>query len=58
MIEDLVQSGLQVDQLCLEFHHFMPEVSIARTLSALRSLYGTGLRLAHKNGSDYTLLRA
>jgi FkbM family methyltransferase len=56
VVEDLVQSGLQVGQLCIEFHHFMQGVPITRTLRALEALRGLGLRFAYKTGSDYTLL--
>jgi FkbM family methyltransferase len=58
VVEDLVQSGLKVQQLCIEFHHFMPGVPLKRTLRALEALRRIGLRFAYKAGSDYTLLAA
>jgi FkbM family methyltransferase len=57
VIDDIVQSGLDIGQLCVEFHHFMSEISLVRTLRALRLLRSRGLRLAHKHGCDYTLVR-
>lgn len=56
VVEDLVHSGMQVGQLCIEFHHFMQGVPLTRTLRALEALRGLGLRFAYKTGSDYTLL--
>ncbi|HET6337247.1 MAG TPA: FkbM family methyltransferase [Polyangiales bacterium] len=57
VIDDLVRSGLELGQVCVEFHHFMSEISLLRTLRALGRLRSCGLRLAHKQGSDYTLVR-
>lgn len=55
-LKDLLRSGVVVNQLCVEFHHFMAGIAPSRTLGALRDLYRAGFRIVYKSGSDYTLL--
>ncbi len=47
VIDDLLNSGVQVYQLLVEFHHRFKSIPINKTKSALRRLNSAGYRLFH-----------
>jgi FkbM family methyltransferase len=57
VIDDVVEQGLDVRQLCVEFHHWFPNASRTWTVDALRRLKQIGFQIVHKVRFDYTLVR-
>jgi FkbM family methyltransferase len=59
-ITDLVESGLDVRQMLVEFHHRFDTVSPERTAEAVRQLNSAGFRIAHVSarGEEYTFVRS
>jgi FkbM family methyltransferase len=59
VIRDLVESGLDVGQLLVEFHHRIHKLGVERTRVALALLRGSGFRIFYvsDNGTAVSLLR-
>ena len=59
VIDDLVESGAEVDQLLVEFHHRFDRLTPQLTRRAIRRLNEYGLRIFHvaPNGDDYSFIR-
>lgn len=59
VIRDLVESGLDVGQLLVEFHHRIHKLGVERTREALALLRGSGFRIFYvsDNGVAVSLLR-
>jgi FkbM family methyltransferase len=55
VLNDLLDSGLEVEQLLVEFHHRWPEVGIARTQQAIHRLNADGYRIfsVSASGEEY-----
>jgi FkbM family methyltransferase len=47
ILDDLLQSDLQVRQILVEFHHRFPELNFAMTKQAVRELRSRGYKLIH-----------
>ena len=47
ILDDLLQSDLQVRQILVEFHHRFPGLSLAMTKRAARELRSRGYKLIH-----------
>jgi FkbM family methyltransferase len=60
VIADLVDSGIDVRQLLVEFHHRWPEVGIAKTKSVIQSLNAAGYQIFNvsASGEEYGFLNA
>ena len=60
VISDMLESGVLVRQLCVEFHHRWPEIGSARTAEAIRSLREVGYRifLISPDGEEYCFVQA
>lgn len=54
VLDDVLTSELEVSQICVEFHHFMPGIPIWRTIQALQNLRRRGYSVLHKSGTDWT----
>jgi FkbM family methyltransferase len=50
VIDDLLKSGVAVDQLLVEFHHRFDEVGWERTNDAIAALRGAGYEIFYVNG--------
>jgi FkbM family methyltransferase len=59
VIDDLLSSGVAVDQLLIEFHHRWPEVGIDKTRKAIRQLHDAGYRIftSSASGEEYGFLK-
>ncbi len=57
VIDDVLEAGLRFDQICVEYHHFMPHVTWSQTRRSLRALQAAGYRLQHKTMCDYLFVR-
>jgi FkbM family methyltransferase len=57
VIESALAAKLPIRQICLEYHHFLPDVPASKTLRSVAALYRAGFRIAHKRGCDYTFVR-
>jgi hypothetical protein len=60
VLPDCLSSGLEIDQLLVEFHHRWDCIGVAQTKRALFLLRRAGYRIANvsPNGCEYTLLRS
>jgi FkbM family methyltransferase len=58
VLKDLLVSGIQVNQLLVEFHHRWPEIGIEKTREAIRNLNAAGYRIfdASPSGEEYGFL--
>ena len=52
VIEDVLRSNVSVNQLLVEFHHFMPSIPLRRTREALLSLRAAGFELFSVSSSE------
>jgi len=57
VLEDILAARIRVDQICLEFHHFLPRIPHSRTLRSILALWRAGYVLIHKTRCDYTFAR-
>jgi FkbM family methyltransferase len=59
VLADCLSSGLEIDQVLVEFHHRWDFVGVAETKRAISLLRHAGYLIAHvsPNGCEYTLLR-
>jgi FkbM family methyltransferase len=59
VITDLLDSGIMVAQLLVEFHHRWPEVGISKTKHAIRQLNDAGYRIfsVSASGEEYGFLK-
>ncbi len=58
VLDDVLGSGIQVDQILVEFHHRWREIGARQTRRALRRLQAAGWCVAHvsESGMEYTLV--
>ncbi len=56
VIDDLLDRGLAVGQICVEFHHDQLPVGRRATLRCLLRLRRAGYRLVHVHGWDHTFV--
>jgi FkbM family methyltransferase len=57
VLEDVLSSKLDIRQICVEFHHFLPGRTRDDTARAIALLRRNGYRIIHKRGTDFTLLK-
>lgn len=59
VLKDLLDSGIQVRQLLVEFHHRWREIAIEKTRQAIRNLNSAGYRIfdVSPTGEEYGFLR-
>jgi FkbM family methyltransferase len=59
VIDDILASRLDIDQLLIEFHHRFTGIGIERTRQAVRKLNDAGYRIffAAENGEEYSFIR-
>ena len=56
VIDDLIDSRLQVQQILVEFHHGWPEIGIEKTKNAINRLNQSGYMISHvsETGEEYS----
>jgi len=54
VIENCLEEGLEIRQICLEFHHFYPDIPEKKTQTAIRHLKYAGYSLIHKHMYEFT----
>jgi FkbM family methyltransferase len=59
VVDDILASGVAIEQLLIEFHHRFPDVGIERTRQAVRKLNAAGYRIfvASDTGEEYGFIR-
>jgi hypothetical protein len=59
VLANMLASGIQVDQLLIEFHHRWPEVGVEKTRRVLHDLKLSGYRIFHisPSGEEYSFRR-
>jgi len=60
VLDEIVERGLSVQQILVEFHHRFPEVGIERTRRAVKALHAAGYRIffASESGEEYSFIRS
>jgi FkbM family methyltransferase len=53
-----LKNGVRIDQVCVEFHDFLPDISRRTTLEAILGLRKDGFRMIHKHRHDFTFVRS
>lgn len=56
-LDAMVASQIFPTQIAVEFHHFMPTISVFRTIRSIRMLLKNGYQLTHKAQCDYLFIR-
>jgi FkbM family methyltransferase len=54
VLEDCLRRRIPIRQLCVEFHHFFPDIPHSRTRQCISALRAAGLRVIHKSQCNYT----
>lgn len=57
VLEDIFSHGLDIKQICLEFHDFFDHIPYEKTAHALRMLAENGYECIHRHMKDYTFAR-
>lgn len=57
VIDDVLENGVRVNQIVLEFHHWFKDIPLMKTISAIRKLRKAGYVLVYKNMDDYTFVK-
>jgi FkbM family methyltransferase len=57
VLESCLSQGILINQICVEFHDFFPEISRAKTVEMIHSLKSHGFDLIHRHRHDHTFLR-
>ena len=59
VIEDLLQSGISVKQLLIEFHHRFPNVGVRKTKDAIKLLNDASYAImaVSRSGEEYTFIK-
>lgn len=57
VLPDFIEAGFRPQQIAVEVHHFMPEISLLKTYEMVWLLYSVGYRLASKSRQDYLFTR-
>lgn len=59
VMDEILQAGVLVDQVLLEFHHQFRTIPVGRTLSTIRSMNDHGYRTFHvaPNGRELSFIR-
>ena len=57
VLESCLAEHIPIQQICVEFHDFFPEIPKAKTSSMIRTLESDGFELIHRHRHDHTFLR-
>lgn len=57
VLDDVINSGLHIRQIAVEFHDFYRDISSAKTKHSVRLLTANGYTLFHKRGSDFSFVK-
>lgn len=57
VINDILENKIKVNQIVLEFHHFLKEVPYFYTINAIKKLKKAGYKLIHKDIDNYTFIK-
>lgn len=60
VIPDIIKSGIEIQQLLVEFHHRLPTVSVSNTKEMVKLLNNNGWRIFNvsSNGKNYSFIRS
>jgi FkbM family methyltransferase len=53
VLDEVLDAKLPVRQICVEFHHFLPGISVSQTLRCLWRLKRNGFNIVRKEMCDY-----
>lgn len=57
VIDNVLENGVKVNQIVLEFHHWFKNIPLMKTINAIRKLRKAGYVLVYKNVDDYTFVK-
>ena len=60
VIDDILSSQIEIDQILIEFHHRWPEIGLERTKRCVKQLREAGFRIFHisSTGEEYSFLHS
>ncbi len=53
VLEDIIKNNIEVDQICVEFHHFFDDIPRKTTRKAMKMLRDAGYVRIHRHGLDF-----
>lgn len=57
VIPEICSLGKWIKQVCIEFHHFFPDIEIERTIAALKALRDSGFEIFSQDKYNYGLIQ-
>ena len=60
VIDDILQSNIEITQFLIEFHHRFKEIGVNKTKLAVKKLENAGYKLVYinqKTGEEYTFIK-
>ncbi len=58
VLNDCLNRSLDIGQICVEFHDFLPDIAHKTTIDAILALRKHHFRMIHKQRHDFTFLRS
>jgi len=57
IVNDICSLANEISQICIEFHHFFPKITAARTIRALVKLKDSGFKVFGRHGYNFSLIQ-
>jgi hypothetical protein len=60
VLEDIINAGIPIKQLLIEFHHRFKEIGIEKTIKTVKNIEKYGYKLVYvnqKTGEEYTFIK-
>ena len=57
VLHDVLNSEIEIKQICVEFHHFFEGIPKAKTRELINLMKSHGYRIIHKRRLDYTFIK-
>lgn len=57
VLADCLEKQLDINQVCVEFHHFFEDIPRMRTVRVVKELCGVGYQIIHKHDFEMTFWR-
>lgn len=56
VLESCFAANIPIGQICVEFHHFFPDIPRSTTMRTINGLKGKGFSLIHRHRHDHTFV--
>jgi hypothetical protein len=57
VIDSFLNDKIEVNQICVEFHHFYKDINKRKTKKTIRKLLNAGYKIIHKEMLNFTFLK-